>query len=242
MKTILITGASGGIGTAIARELASPSCSLFLHYYKNEQAILNLAKECKEKGAIVQFIKADLTQDNGDEQILSQIPEDIAFHTIIHNAGISQFGLFTDVSNREMNQLMNVHLLNPMKITRRLLPNMIKLRHGKIIMISSIWGETGASCEVVYSAAKGGVNSFVKGLAKEVAPSQIQVNAIAPGAIQTEMLSKIDDEHLKEIQEEIPANRLGQPSDIAHAVRFLSSEKSNYINGQILSINGAWYC
>ncbi|GAE34668.1 3-oxoacyl-[acyl-carrier protein] reductase [Halalkalibacter akibai JCM 9157] len=206
MKNILITGASGGIGSAIARELASPSCSLFLHYSTSLEKIKNAAKECREKGATVHVIQADLTKEAGDEQLLRAIPSDISFDIIVHNAGVSHFGLFTDMTNQEIKDIMNIHLLNPMKITRSLLPNMISKQHGKIIVISSIWGLTGASCEVTYSAAKGGLNSFVKGLAKELAPSQIQVNGVAPGAINTNMLNE---DFLIDLTEEIPANRIG---------------------------------
>jgi 3-oxoacyl-[acyl-carrier protein] reductase len=242
MKQILITGASGGIGTAIARELASPRCSLFLHYHKNVEDVKQLAIDCQGKGANVELLHADLSRHDGDEQLLKNIPSDCTFQTIVHNAGVSQFGLFPDVTNKQLTDIMNIHLLNPMKITRSLLPNMIRSQQGKIIMISSIWGLTGASCEVIYSAAKGGVNSFVKGLAKELAPSNIQVNAIAPGAVETNMLTRQGIDLLEELKTDIPANALGQPIDVAHAVAFLSSNKANYINGHILSINGAWYC
>ncbi|WP_227935995.1 elongation factor P 5-aminopentanone reductase [Alkalihalobacillus deserti] len=239
MKHILITGASGGIGSAIAQELASPSCSLFLHYSQNETAVNKVAYECRQKGATVTLVQADLTSENGDEQLLNQLPKYKAFQVIVHNAGTAHFGLFTDVTNRQLSEVMNIHLINPMRITRRLLPNMIEQQQGKIIVISSIWGLTGASCEVIYSTAKGGLNSFVKGLAKEVAPSHIQVNGVAPGAIRTNML---DSEDLELLKAEIPANVLGTTDDVANAVVFLASDKANYINGQILSVNGAWYC
>ncbi|MDT8858962.1 SDR family oxidoreductase [Alkalihalobacillus sp. MEB130] len=242
MKAILITGASGGIGAQVAIELASPGCSLFLQYYKNKEGIKRVASACEKKGAIVTVLCADLTRDDGDQQLLSNIDNNLTFHTIIHNAGLSHFGLFSDITDKQLAEMMNIHLLNPMKLTRGVLPNMVNARKGKIIVISSIWGLTGASCEVMYSAAKGGINSFVKGLAKELAPSGIQVNAIAPGAIETDMLQKHGLEELEELKEEIPAHAFGQPRDVAHAVAFLSSDKANYINGQILSINGAWYC
>ncbi len=213
-----------------------------MHYYRNHLAVEQLAKECEEKGAIVTLVSADLTSDDGDEQLLSSLPHALTIDTLIHNAGTSPFGLFTDMTNAELNKVMNIHLLNPMKVTRTLLPQMIKNRGGKIVVVSSIWGLTGASCEVAYSAAKGGLNSFVKGLAKEVAPSNIQVNGVAPGAIETEMLTKNGVEHLVQLTEDIPANTLGKPQDVADAVAFLASQKANYINGQILSVNGAWYC
>ncbi|NEU29310.1 SDR family NAD(P)-dependent oxidoreductase [bacterium LRH843] len=244
MKKILITGASGGIGSAIARELASADSSLFLQYYKNRSAAEELALQCEEQGAHITLIQSDLSAGNGDEQLLEGIPDGLTFHTVVHNAGMGLFGLFTELSNSDLNRMMNVHLLNPMKITRAILPQMIQNRQGKILVVSSIWGLTGASCEVVYSAAKGGLNSFVKALAKEVAPSNIQVNGVAPGAIQTDMLLNqgLAPADLQALADEIPASALGKPEDVANAVAFLNSEKANYINGQILSINGAWYC
>lgn len=240
MKNILITGASGGIGSAIAKELAFPGCSLFLHYFENKKAVEELASLCEQKGANVFLVRANLADDHGDEQLLNGLHK-LPFHTIVHNAGTSSYGLFTDISNEQLNQLMNIHLLNPMKMTRALLPQMIRERQGKILVVSSIWGLTGASCEVAYSAAKGGLNSFVKGLAKEVAPSNIQVNGVAPGMIQTAMHLNLGEAILSGIEDEIPAGTIGTPQNVADAVAFLSSEKANYINGQILSINGAWY-
>ncbi|MBP3951974.1 elongation factor P 5-aminopentanone reductase [Bacillus suaedae] len=242
MKNILITGASGGIGSAIATELASPGCSLFLHYYQGEQQIQKIKRECEELGAVVYLVKANLLADNGDQELLACIPEQLPFNTIIHNAGTSHFGLFTDMTNMELEEMMNIHLMNPMKITRTLLPGMLSQKQGKIIVISSIWGVTGASCEVLYSTAKAGLNGFVKALAKEIAPSNIQVNGVAPGAIETEMLRQQTDDILDELKTEIPANRLGKPEEVSQLVSFLQSDRASYINGQILSINGAWYC
>ncbi|WP_088105673.1 elongation factor P 5-aminopentanone reductase [Halalkalibacter urbisdiaboli] len=240
MKTFLITGASGGIGSAIAVELAASGRSLFLHFNQDKESIQKVQRQCEEKGATVKLIQADLSVQNGDSVLLSQISRNI--DVIIHNAGMSQYGLFSDITNEEIAAVMNAHLLNPIKITRDLLPAMIQKQKGKIIVISSIWGLTGASCEVVYSAAKGGLNSFVKGLAKEVAISNVQVNGIAPGAIMTGMLADYTEDELEQLKQEIPAGTFGKPEEVAHAVSFLCSEKAAYINGQIISINGAWYC
>ncbi|WP_062050834.1 elongation factor P 5-aminopentanone reductase [Bacillus sp. JCM 19034] len=243
MESILITGASGGIGSEIAKELASPKSSLFLQYFQGEQKIKEIKRICEEKGANVKTIRADLSVSDGAQQLINSLDIVIdGFQTIIHNAGMSQFQLFTETADHDMEALINIHLLNPMKVTRALLPSMIQAKKGNIIMISSIWGQTGAACEVTYSAAKGGMNSFVKALAKEVAPSGIQVNGVAPGAIETTMLKDQGNEHLDQLIEEIPANRLGTPKDISQLVAFLHSNQSNYINGQIISVNGAWYC
>ncbi|MCM3759512.1 SDR family oxidoreductase [Alkalihalobacillus oceani] len=238
-KQILLTGASGGIGQAIARELAAPGCSLFLHYATGSEKVEAVGEVCRQNGAEVTYLCADLTREDGDEQLLSALPSYAAIDTIIHNAGTSYAGLFTEMTKAEIGQVMNIHLLNPMHITKALLPGMLSRQAGNIIVISSIWGQTGAACEVAYSAAKSGLNGFVKGLAKEVAPSGIQVNGIAPGAIETEMLNGIDRESLIE---DIPANRLGQPEEVAATVSFLTSGRATYINGHILSVNGAWHC
>ncbi|KGA98536.1 3-ketoacyl-ACP reductase [Alkalihalobacillus alcalophilus ATCC 27647 = CGMCC 1.3604] len=239
-EQVLLTGASGGIGQAIAKSLATPRRTLFLHYYRNEKAIHLLKEQCEALGAEVVLVKANLCEHNGASELLRQITGQV--DAVIHNAGIDSIQLFSDTSDDELTKIMNIHLHNPIKITRTLLPAMIRERSGQIVFISSIWGLTGASCEVIYSAAKGGVNSFVKALAKEVALSNIQVNAIAPGAIATEMLDRYEDEEKKALIEEIPAGRLGQPEEVAELVSFLLSKKTSYMNGQIISVNGAWYC
>jgi 3-oxoacyl-[acyl-carrier protein] reductase len=160
---------------------------------------------------------------------------------LVLNSGISFYGLVTDMSDDDIDQMINLHITSPFRLTQKLIPSMISKREGNIIVISSIWGITGASCEVLYSMVKGGQNSFVKSLAKELAPSQIRVNAIAPGAIETRMLSKFSKEELKELEEDIPLGRLGHPDEIADVVSFLASKNSSYITGQVLSVNGGWY-
>jgi 3-oxoacyl-[acyl-carrier protein] reductase len=240
MKNILITGASRGIGAAIAKELAAPGCALFLHYYQSKESIIDVSRECEQRGALVHIIQADLSQATGAKTLLDALYAQIDI--VIHNGGTSRSELFTELTNEALEELINIHLLNPMKITRELLPHMIREKRGKIIAISSIWGLTGAACEVGYSAAKGGLNTFIKSLAKEVAMSNIQINGVAPGAILTDMLSDYSNEDIQSLEMDIPAGTLGQPQDIADAVAFLCSDKSNYINGQILSVNGAWYC
>ncbi|MGO4887716.1 elongation factor P 5-aminopentanone reductase [Anaerobacillus sp. MEB173] len=237
-KYALVTGASGDIGSAIAISLARAGYSLYLHYNKNEQRIHQLQEQIgKERATLIQ---ADLSEKSGVDKLLSQIRDEI--DVIIHNSGNSYYGLLTDMKAHEIDEMIQLHLTSPVLITKQLLPTMIKKKTGKVIVISSIWGLTGASCEVLYSTVKGGLNTFVKALAKEVAPSGITVNSIAPGAIETVMLHHLSELESEEICEDIPMGRLGKPDEVANLVAFLLTDKASYINGQVISINGAWYC
>ncbi|MEK4565251.1 SDR family oxidoreductase [Alkalihalobacillus sp. FSL R5-0424] len=238
-KHILITGATGGIGAAIAVALASPDVLLSIHYHSNKDKAEDVRQRCEQRGSDVYFVQSDLRSSVSVDKLVEQLvmPVDV----LVNTAGHSLQGLVTDLTDPELMDVMTVHLLSPIKLTRALLPHMISRKAGKILLISSIWGVTGASYEVAYSSAKGGLNSFVKALAKEVAPSGIQVNAVAPGAIETNMMSGYEPEELQQIKDDIPAGRLGKPDEIADAVSFLVSDQSNYINGQIIEINGAWH-
>ncbi|QST01648.1 SDR family oxidoreductase [Pontibacillus sp. ALD_SL1] len=237
MKTCFLLGASGGIGQAIAKKLAQSGYSLILHYQKNKHAIEHLCKTLPE-GTVLQTVQCDLR----NEPSINEMMESVVFpvDTLVFASGTSLVKLFQDVSSNEMDDLLSVHIKSPWLISQRLLPHMIKQRKGHIVIISSIWGEVGASCEVVYSSVKGAQDSFVKALAKEVGPSGVYVNGIRPGFIQTEMNEQFSSEDLAEIKEEIPIGRLGEPRDVADAVEFLVGAGSSYIQGQMLNVNGAW--
>lgn len=237
-KVALITGASGGIGSAIAKKLASEGYFLYLHFHQNEKSINELIKQLSEKTECIK-VNADLSMQNGVKKLISQLNHKVDL--LILNSGKSYYGLMTDMSEDEVQQMVQLQITSPYMLAKEIIPSMVNKRDGNIIVISSIWGIVGASCEVLYSMVKGGQNSFVKALAKELAPSGIRVNAIAPGAVETDMLQSFTNEDLLSLAEEIPLGRIGQPDEIADAAVFLSSKKASYITGQLLSVNGGWH-
>ena len=236
-KYALITGASGGIGRAIALRMAAEGWNLYLHYHRNERGINSLVEELKPFQVKTKVIQADLSKDDGHQNILKEIN---LIDTIILNSGDSHFGLITDISDERAKQMVSLHITAPFLLTKGLVPKLIHKKAGNIIAITSIWGEVGASCEVLYSMVKGGQNSFVKALAKELAPSGIRVNAVSPGAITTPMLERFNSDELNDLKEEIPMGRLGLPDEIASVVSFILSKDSSYITGQVISVNGGW--
>lgn len=236
-KNVLIIGASGDIGLAIAKQLANDGFSLLLHFNKNNDGFKNLRENVNEE-CILTEIKADLSHIDGIKYLLSQLvfPVD----AIIVASGKAHHSLFQDSLEDEMDEMLTLHVKAPWMIVNHVLPHMINKKKGTIIFITSIWGNVGASNEVMYSSVKGAQNSFVKALAKEAAMSGISVNAISPGFIDTKMNHYLSEEEKRVIVDHIPMNRPGSPEEIAHTVCFLMDEKSNYIQGEIININGAW--
>lgn len=239
-KWALITGAGRGIGAAIARRFASEGVNLILHYFRSEQEIRKVEKDCRELGVQVYLVQANLTIENGAERLVESCP--ISPDILVFNAGLSHYGLIQDITPVQWEELMNIHVRTPFFLAQKAIPKMIQRRWGRIVTISSIWGVTGASFEVLYSTAKGALVAFTKALAKEVAPSGITVNSVAPGLIETDMvLSAFSPEDLEGITADIPASRMGKPEEVAALVSFLTKEEAGYINGQVISLNGAWY-
>ena len=237
-KYALITGASGGIGQAVALLLASKGYHLYLHYNQNKQSIIELMKMLQSFGGEYVAIHADLADADGYKKVCSQI---FSLDAIIHCGGNSHSGLLIDLIPEEAESLLNIHVLSPLMITKELLPKLLRKRSGNIVVITSIWGQIGAAFEVAYSTVKGAQIAFVKSLSKEVALNGIRVNGIAPGAVKTPMMAGYTDEDIEDIKDDIPMGRLGAPEEIAKGVLFLLSEESSYITGQILAINGGWY-
>lgn len=236
MKTVLVTGASRGIGAAVARRFSQGGYRVILNYNKSKDEALSLAQEIN---AIP--IKADVGIAEEVKQMMSVIENDFGgADVLINNAGISSFNLFTDVSEDEWQNVLNINLGGAYRVTRLGLKSMIKKQSGCIINISSMWGQVGSSCEVAYSTAKAGLIGMTKALAKEVGPSGIRVNCIAPGVIDTDMNSELGADVLKELCEETPLLRLGTADDIASAAYFLAGSEASFITGQVLGINGGF--
>jgi 3-oxoacyl-[acyl-carrier protein] reductase len=240
-QTILITGASRGIGAAVAQRFAKVRMNVVIHYNQAHEAANEVARGCLMHGAKVLTISADI---RSKEQILRMyeklIKHDMLPDILVNNAGISHFGLLSDVTEEQWEEVMNVNLKGTFLTTQIFMERMVKQKYGRIINVSSIWGISGASCEVVYSTAKGGVNAFTKALAKELAPSNVTVNAVAPGAVDTAMLNNLAAAEIAALQQDIPAGRFALPDEIASLVYFLALPESSYITGQIISPNGGW--
>jgi 3-oxoacyl-[acyl-carrier protein] reductase len=240
LKTALVTGATGAIGMELCHMLAKKGYFLFIHYNRNEKKAKSIQKEIFDLyEAESLLVSADLSKNDGPELLCKQLTNKI--DVFIYNCGKTHYGLLTDFTNESIQETIQLHLTSAIEISKFLIPDMVQKKSGKMIMISSVWGEVGAACETVYSSAKGGLNSFVKALSKELAPSHISVNCISPGIIDTPMLNQFTKAEKQELTLEIPAGRLGRPEEIAHAAEFLMSEKAAYISGHILSINGSWF-
>lgn len=240
-KTVLVTGASKGIGKAIATLFANEGYNVLINYNRSESAAKELYDTLHSKGLSVKLYKADVSnRDEVNAMINFCIGEFGNIDVLVNNAGISQDKLFTDISDDDWNTMISTNLNSVFYCTQKSLQYMLSEKRGKIINVSSIWGMVGASCEVHYSTAKAGIIGMTKALAKEVGPSNIQVNCIAPGVIQTDMLDGYSEDDLNALKYETPLMRLGTPEDIANCVLFLASDNSNFLTGQVISPNGGF--
>ena len=240
MNYVLITGASRGIGKGIALSLAKAGYNLVLTCKTNADALADVANVARSYGVTVYTYVGDISITENCEKLFSYIRENnISINILINNAGISYVGLLQDMTYDEWNNCINTNLSSIFYACKHCIPQMIQKGSGKIINISSVWGNVGASCEVAYSASKGGVNSFTKALAKELAPSGIQVNAIAFGLIDTDMNNNLSNDDKLEIINDIPSGKIGTIEDAGQMVLSVLSSPI-YMTGQIISMDGGW--
>ena len=230
-KVAIITGASRGIGRAIAIELGKEGASVVINYSKDEEGAKETLEALRELGVVAYAIKRDVSSFEGAEEIINKTLEHFGkVDIVVNNAARSTLGLFMDATREDIEGLISTNLLGAMYLTKLAIPHMLG-KGGAVLNISSMWGEVGASCEVLYSTSKGGLNLFTKALAKEMAPSNVRVNAIAPGVIDTKMNSFLSQEEREELENEIPVGRFGLPEEIGKTAVFLCSDDSSYITG-----------
>lgn len=238
-KVVLVTGSSRGIGKAIAYKFASNGYLTILNSNSNKSQLLDTYNEFISNGYRCDYIQADVSNYSDVSNMISKIYNLYGkIDILINNAGISYIGLLTDMSFDDWQNIINTNLNSVFNCCRLVVPKMVSMKQGIIINISSIWGNIGASCEAAYAASKGAVNAFTKSLAKELGPSNIRVNAISAGVIETDMNNWLSDDEKLELKEEIPVMYFGKPQDIAEMSFFLSSETSKFITGQVITVDG----
>lgn len=240
-QTALITGASRGIGAALAETFARAGYQLTLCCQHSEEKLMTLSKRLQEQYHTTVLVRIG---DVGDYAFVKAMVDATleafgAIDVLINNAGISYIGLLTDMSIEDWNRIVATNLTSVFSTCRCVVPSMVHNKRGRIINISSVWGNVGASCEVAYSACKGGINSFTRALGKELAPSQITVNAIACGVIDTDMNRCFSEEERADLIAEIPAERMGRPEEVAELAFSIASGHA-YLTGQIITLDGGW--
>lgn len=238
-KVAIVTGASRGIGKEIAKMLANEGIQVIANYNKSEEKALKLKKDLEEQGKLIDIFKADVSKQEECEKLVKYTLEKYnKIDILINNAGIDQYKLITEVTKQDWEDMLNTNLYSAFCMCQQVLPNMIHNKSGRIINISSIWGIVGASQEIVYSITKAGLDALTKSLAKEVGPSNIKVNSIAPGLIDTDMNKDLTEDEVKYVIDQTPLERIGKPQDIAKCIKWLIED--DFTTGQIISINGGW--
>lgn len=240
-KIVLITGGSRGIGRSIAKEFSRLGASIIINYKNNDIAAEKTLEDIKAMGGYAISIKGDISSYEFTNKMIKDIIHRFGrIDVLVNNAAVSKVGLFIDMKEEDFDSLIDTNLKGIFNTCHNAVKYMLEKRSGSIINISSMWGQVGASCEVLYSASKGGVNSFTRALGKELATSGIRVNAIQPGVIDTEMNRWMSSEEKKALEEEIPMMKFGEGEDIAKLAVFLASNESKYITSQIITVDGGY--
>lgn len=238
-KVAIITGASRGIGREIAKTLAKKGIKVVANFNKSEDAAIELKEELKKENIDIEIFKADVSKREEVKKLVQFTIEKFKkVDILINNAGIAEYNLFTEETDEDWGRVINTNLYSAFAMSQEVSKEMIRKKNGCIINISSAWGIVGASLEVLYSVSKAGMDGLTKALAKELGPSNIRVNSIAPGIIDTKMNNNLKEEDLENLKEEIPLERIGNVKDIAKCVEWLIED--NYTTGQIISVNGGW--
>lgn len=242
MKTVLITGSSRGIGAATARRLAE-NYKIVINYKNSKDEALALLSEIRKVNPMSLAIKADVSKEDEVDYLFDTVEKNFgSIDILINNAGKSHVGLIQDMTYENWQEIINTNLNSVFLTSKRAIGPMITQKYGVIINMSSIWGKEGAALEAAYSASKGAVNAFTKALSKELAPSNIRVNAIAPGVVLTDMMKNdYSERELNLIREDIGLGRFADPKEIADLIAFLISDEASYITGSIIDINGGFY-
>ncbi|MBO9607354.1 MAG: 3-oxoacyl-ACP reductase FabG [Paenibacillaceae bacterium] len=240
--TVLVTGGSRGIGAAVAERFAADGLTVVIHYREGRDAAEATAARCRELGATALTVAADIRSAAEIAHMRDMLDRAGNLPDIlVNNAGIAHYGMLADLSEAEWDEVMDTNLKGLFLCTQAFMGAMVSRKYGRIVNVSSLWGIAGASCEVAYSAAKGGVNAFTKALALELAPSGVTVNAVAPGAVDTRMLAPLDADERGSLARDIPVGRIARPDEIASLVHYLAQPEAGYITGQVISPNGGWH-
>lgn len=239
MKNIIVTGASRGIGRCIAENLAREGHNVLLNYNKSEKSAKEVKENLAKDGINIEIFKADVSKKAEVKKLIKYAIDKFGkVDVLINNAGIAKVQMFQDIKEEDWNEVIDTNLKSAFYCTQEVLPHMVHEKEGNIINISSVWGMVGASCETLYAISKAGIDAMTKSLAKELGPSNIRVNSIAPGIINTEMNSKINELIKEEIKKDTPLGRIGEPIDIYRAVKWLIEDE--FTTGQVISPNGGW--
>jgi 3-oxoacyl-[acyl-carrier protein] reductase len=242
LRTALVTGSSRGIGAAVARRLAADGIDVAVHCRTALDLAEQVADECRRLGAKRSAaVRADVRSGDALKRLKDELErEGLMPDIVVHCAGTAYYRLLDDTEETAWDELFDVHLKSAYWLAKLFGPGMAWNRRGRFVFLSSIWGITGAAGEVAYSAAKGGLNSFAKALAREMAAFGVTVNAVAPGAVDTDMLASLSPEEKAELIRDIPLGRLARPEEVAELVRYLVSEEAGYVTGQVISLSGGW--